>query len=164
MTKIPTKKECIKILKRNKTPSDIIEHSKAVCMVAEKIANNLMKKRIKVNKRLVIAAALLHDIERAKDSHVIRGFRLLNKLGYHEVARVVKKHSLYKLEAKLNQPRTWEEKIVFYADKRCKGSKIVKLEERFAALEKHYKANLSKELKFTKNIEKQLLGNAKIRK
>jgi len=145
-------------LNRNKTPSKIIEHSKAVCKVAEKAANGLIKKGIKLNKKLVIAAALLHDIERAKPNHVIKGSRLLKSMGFSEVAEVVKKHSLYKLEVKNRQPSTWEEKIVFYADKRVKANKIVSLKERFDSLEKAYKVNLSKEFKFTKNIEKELLG------
>jgi putative nucleotidyltransferase with HDIG domain len=157
MTKIPTKKECLAILKRNKTPSNVIKHSKAVCKVAENVANRLVKKKIRLNKKLVIAAALLHDIERAKDNHVVKGERLLKKLGFPEVAKVIKKHSLYKIEEKSRQPKTWEEKIVFYADKRCIGKNIVSLEKRFKALENHYKIDLSKELEFTKKIEKELL-------
>lgn len=162
MTKIPNKKECLEILKRNKTPSDVIKHSKAVCKVAEKIADKLIKNGIKINKRLVIAAALLHDVERGKDMHVVRGIALLKKLGYPEVAGVIKKHSLYKLEIKNHQPKKLEDKIVFYADKRCIGNKIVGLKKRFKALEKHYKVNLSKELEFTKNIEKELFGDNRL--
>jgi len=156
--KIPTKKECLSILNKNKTPSKVIEHSKAVYTVAENITNKLIKKGIKINKNLVIAAALLHDLERGKNNHVVRGFNLLKKVGYLEVAKVMKKHSLFKVTLKNNQPRSWEEKIVFYADKRCKDDNIVSLEERFKALEKHYKVNLSNELKFTRKIEKELLG------
>ena len=160
MTKIPTKEECLKILSNNKTPSKIINHSKAVCKVAEKIADGLIKR--KINKKLVIAAAMLHDVEKGRNQHVARGIKLLKNLGYPEVANVIKKHSLYKLEVKANQPKSWEEKIVFYADKRCVGNKVVSVEERFAALEKHYKVNLSKELKFTKNIEKELFWDNKL--
>lgn len=152
---IPSKKECFEILKRNKTPSQVILHSKAVCKCAENIANALAKKGIKLNKKLVIAAALLHDIERGKNQHVMKGFRLLKKLGYKEVAEVVKKHSLYKIKQKNRQPRSWEEKIVFYADKRCIGNKVVPLEKRFDVLQKHYKVSLSKELNFTEKIEKE---------
>src|SRR3989338_417253 len=155
--KSPSKKKCIELLNKNRTPSKVIEHSKTVCRVAEKVAERLINNKIRLNKRLVTAAALLHDIERGKDRHVIRGFRLLNKLGYSNVANTIKKHSLYKLDLKNRQPRTWEEKIVFYADKRCKDSRIVTLDERFKALESHYKVNLGKELKFTKRIEKELL-------
>ena len=158
---ILTKEECLNILNNNKTPSKVILHSKAVCKVAEKIADSLIKRKIKINKKLVIAAAMLHDVERGRDKHVAMGIKLLKNLGYPEVANVVKKHSLYKLEVKNRQPATWEEKIVFYADKRCVGNKVVSVEERFGTLEKYYKVNLSKELKFTKNIEKELLENKK---
>src|SRR3989338_6350842 len=128
---IPTKEECLSILNKNKTPFDVIEHSKAVCKVAEKNAGKLIRKGIKLNKKLVMASALLHDIEREKPNHVIKGALLLKKLGYPEIADVIKKHSLYKLEEKSRQPRTWEEKIVFYSDKRVMDSKIVSLKERF---------------------------------
>jgi len=162
--KIPTKKECLKLLHKNKTPSNVIGHSKAVCKVAGNIAKKLAGKGVKSNKNLVIAAALLHDIERLKENHVIKGARLLKKLGYPEIAEVVKKHSLYKLEEKDRQPATWEEKIVFYADKKVMGNKIVSLKERFHALEQIYKVNLSKEFKFTKEIEKELFGKIKCNK
>ena len=35
---IHSKQECLDILNKNKTPSNIIEHSKAVCKVAEEVA------------------------------------------------------------------------------------------------------------------------------
>jgi len=155
--KIPTKSECFRLLNKNKTASNVIGHSKTVCKVAEDVAEKLIRKGVKLNKKLVIAAALLHDIERAKPNHVVKGARMLKKIGYLEVADVIKKHSLYKLGEKDRQPSALEEKIVFYADKRAKGNKIVSLKERFNSLEKSYKVNLSKELKFTKKIEKELL-------
>ena len=154
---IPTKEECLILLNKNKTPSKVIGHSIAVCKVAEKIAEKLKAKGIKLDKKLVTAAALLHDIERAKENHVVKGAKLLKGIGFREVSEIVKKHSLYKLQQKKKRPSTWEEKIVFYADKRAMGSKIVSLKKRFGALEKIYKVNLSKELDFTKNIEKELL-------
>ena len=112
---IPTKKECLATLNNNKTPSNVIKHCKIVCRVAEKIADKLIKKKIKLNKKLVIAAALLHDIERAKENHVAKGAKLLKRIGFPKVSEVIKKHSLYRLQQKDRQPRTWEEKIVFYA-------------------------------------------------
>ena len=155
---IPTKEECLVLLNKNKTPSKIIEHSKTVCKVAEDIAEKLIRKGVKLNKKLVIASALLHDIERAREHHVVEGVKLLKNLGFPDVAKVIKKHSLYKLQQKNRQPHSWEEKIVFYADKRVTGDKIVSLEERFKALEKRYHVELSKELEFTKKIEKELFG------
>ena len=159
---IPTKEECLAILNKNKTPSNVIKHSIKVCKVAERIAEGLAGKRIKLNKKMVIAAALLHDIERAKENHVIKGAKLLKSMGFKQISEVVKKHSLYKIRQKGRQPRTWEEKIVFYADKRVMGNKIVSLRKRFEALGKNYNVDLSKELDFTKKIEKELMGNKKI--
>jgi len=155
---IPTREECLIILNKNKTPSKVIKHSRTVCKVAESIAEELIRKGAKLNKKLVIAAALLHDIERAKEDHVIKGAKLLKSMGFSEVSKVVKKHSLYRIQQKNKRPSTLEEKIVFYADKRVMGSKIVSLKKRFEALEKNYNADLSKELAFTKKIEKELLG------
>src|SRR3989338_9030746 len=128
---IPSREQCLQILKNNKTPSNVIEHCKVVAKVAEGIAEKLIKKGRKVNKELVIAGALLHDIERHKDNHVARGAELVKKFGYPEVAKVVSKHTLYEVEIEENQPKTFEEKIVFYADKRVKNDKVVSLKGRY---------------------------------
>jgi len=111
--KIPSRDECLDILNNNKTPSNVIEHCKTVCKVAEDVADKLIEKGNKVNKELVIAAALLHDVERVKDEHIVKGVKLIKSLGYPEVAEVLGKHSLYKQEK--SPPKTFEEKIVFYA-------------------------------------------------
>ena len=154
---IPSREECLATLNKNKTPSNVIEHCKAVCRVAEEVADKLMQKGINVNKKLVTAAALLHDIEREKDSHVAEGAKLLKSLGFPEVAEVVKKHSLYPRDDKETLPKTFEEKIVFYADKRVQGNKIVSLGERFQDLKKRYNIDLSKEFEFAKKIEEGLM-------
>ena len=155
--KIPSKEECLVILKKNKTPSNIIKHCKAVCKFAEDMAEKLIKKGFKVNKKLVIAATLLHDIEREKDNHIIEGAKLLKSLGFPEVAEVIKKHSLYENEREENQPVKIEEKIMFYADKRVKDNKVVSLEERFEDAERRYNIDLKNEFEFCKKIEKELL-------
>src|SRR3989344_7710717 len=132
MTKSPTKEECLKILSDNNVPDNIIAHSKAVSKVALKIADILQKRKIKINKKLVEAGALLHDIKKVNsDDHLIEGFELVKSLGFPEVAQVIKKHGLAHLKEEEFVPKTWEEKIVFYADKRVKSDKIVGVNERF---------------------------------
>ncbi|MBI2523217.1 HDIG domain-containing protein [Candidatus Woesearchaeota archaeon] len=154
---IPSKSECLAILDKNKTPSNVIEHCKAVCKIAEEIADKLIAKNIKVNKKLVTAAALLHDVEREKKDHVMEGAKLIRKMGFPEVAEVMSKHSLHKIENPAQQPRTYEEKIVFYADKKAKESKIVSLEERFKDLKQRYDIDFTKEYAFAKKIKKELM-------
>ena len=154
---IPSKSECLAILAKNKTPSNVIGHCKAVCKVAEEIADNLIKKGIKVNKEMVIAASLLHDIEREKKNHVLEGAKLIRKMGFPEVAEVMSKHSIHKIENPVQQPHTYEEKIVFYADKRAIGGKIVSMEERFRDLKERYNIDFTKEHEFAKKMEKELM-------
>lgn len=153
---IPSREQCLDILNKNKTPSNVISHCETVCKFSEEIADKLIAKGININKKLVIAAALLHDVKKAKENHVVEGAKLIKSLGFPEVAGVMRKHSLYKLEEPDRQPNTYEEKIVFYADKRCIGNKIVRLKERFSSLEKIYNADLSKEFEFTKKVEGEL--------
>ncbi|HJO01847.1 MAG: HDIG domain-containing protein [Candidatus Woesearchaeota archaeon] len=155
--KIPTKKESLDILNKNKTPSNVIEHCKTVCKVAEEIADKLIAKGININKTLVVAAALLHDIEREKDNHIIAGAKLLKSMGFPEVAEVMGKHSLHEIEKEKNKQLRIEEKIMFYADKRVKENKIVSLKERIEDLEKRYNKNFSKEFEFAEKIEEELI-------
>ena len=156
-TKIPSREECLDILNKNKTPSNVIEHCKTVCKLAEDIAGKLIKKGIKVNKKLVVAATLLHDIEREKANHIAEGTKLLKSIGFPEVSEVVRKHSLYGIGNENVKPKTIEEKIVFYADKRVKGNEIVSLKERFEDIKKRYNVDLIEEFEFAKKIEDELL-------
>ena len=161
---LPTPEECYKILKSNNVPDNVVAHLKSVCDFSLKICELLEKKGIDVNRDLVVAGALLHDVKKLSPAdHVIEGFELIKSLGYHDVASVIKKHGLYHLENEEFVPKTWEEKIVFYADKRVKGNKFVSVDERFAYIKQRYKReNVKKEIEFTKKIEHELLGNEKI--
>ncbi len=154
---IPSREECLAILNKNNTPSNVIEHCKSVCKVAEEIADKLIKKGIKLNKDLIIASALLHDIERDKDDHVAAGANLLKSMDFSEIAEVVKKHTLHGVEEEEAQPKTVEEQIVFYADKKVKGRKVVSLEERFEDIKKRYNVDLKNEFEICKKIERELL-------
>ena len=161
---IPTKEVCLKILKENNVSDNIIAHSEAVCDFAMKVADLLKKRSIHVNRNLVAAGALLHDIKKINsDDHVVEGFELVKSLGFPELAQVIKKHGLAHLKEQEFVPKTWEEKIVFYADKRVKSDKIVSVDERFEYIKQRYKKDdVAKEINFTKRIEKELLGNEKL--
>lgn len=157
--KIPTEEECLKILSDNNTPSNVIEHSKAVLKAALKLTEKVENKGKKVNKELIIAASLLHDITRVEKDHVNTGYELVKKLGYQEVAETIKKHGLHHCVKEEHKPKTTEEKIVFLADKHVVENKIVDIEKRFEYLRKRYKGDFKNEYEFTKNIEKELLSN-----
>lgn len=67
-----------------------------------------------------------------KDGHVKAGFNILRDLGEEELALIIKKHGYNSLIAENpgDRPQTWEEKIIYYSDKRVKHDKVVSVEER----------------------------------
>jgi hypothetical protein len=93
------------------------------------------KHRIAVNLSLLHAAALTHDIDKAAqklpgERHPDACVRILTDAGMKEVARVVAKHPLHAILDPSTRPVTWEEKILFLADKMVKYS-IITVDERF---------------------------------
>lgn len=157
MSNIPSREQCLEILHMNGTPPNVIEHCKAVSTFAVLIAGKLQKKNVDVNIRLVEAAALLHDIEKLKPEHVKAGHDLLLSKGFREVAVVVKKHGLENFEDDSYHPKTSEEKIVFYADKRVRDTTVVSLDERFDYIKKKYNfLGIKKEQEYARNIEREL--------
>jgi len=65
-----TIKKALGLLKKVRLPEHIMEHIKKVAYVAEIICDEYKKNHIKLNKNLVVCAALLHDLMRVID---IRG-------------------------------------------------------------------------------------------
>ena len=166
MTKIPTKEECIELLRKNNVPDNIIAHSSAVCDFSMKICDILEKRGINVDRDLVAAAALLHDVKKlAPGEHEIEGASYAESFGFPEVAILIKKHGLKRCHEDEFKPKTWEEKIIFYSDKRIKNDKTVSVDERFEYIKQKYKRGVvDREIKLTKKIEKELLGDEKYAK
>lgn len=162
---IPSKKECIRLLELNGVPQNIIAHLNAVHDFSMKVCDAVEKRKIKVDRKVVAAASLLHDIYKAKSQHhELEGADYIESLGYKEVAQIIRRHGLINLHKEEFQPKTWEEKIVFYSDKKCKGNKIVSVDERFEGIKQTYKREIVEpELQFTKKIEKELLGDEEIK-
>ena len=82
----------LKILKQEETPENVIEHSKAVCKKAMKIADNFKD----ADKDLIKKGALLHDIGRSKThgiTHAVEGAKIVREYGYpEEVQNIVERH------------------------------------------------------------------------
>ncbi|MCD6479052.1 MAG: HDIG domain-containing protein [Candidatus Diapherotrites archaeon] len=139
---IPSEKECMELLKKHNVPENIVKHSVKVKQFALRIARRLKERGQKVDEKLVIAGALLHDLDKADTlqcnrwKHGMKAYEELKKLGMHSVAEVVRKHVLESILT--GELKTIEEKIVYYADKRVRGDKIVSLKERFHYLAERY--------------------------
>ncbi|MBS7655200.1 HD domain-containing protein [Candidatus Bathyarchaeota archaeon] len=144
--KLPSRKKCFNLMKKYNVPENILRHSLTVNKFANQLANSLIAKGELINKILVDRASLLHDIGKFKalskgGFHEEEGYKILKKEGLNEIANIVKKHSLFSVLSENETPVTWEEKIVFYADKRVNEDKIVTLEKRINYLKKRYGKN-----------------------
>ena len=125
----------IEILKKEKTPQNVIDHSIAVCKKACEIAQNFPE----VDIELIRKGALLHDIGRSKThdiTHAVEGVKIAREYNYPEkVLNIIERHigaGITKEEAKSlglfeksYVPETLEEKIVAHADNLISGTKEV---------------------------------------
>lgn len=89
-------------------------------------------------------------------SHEEAGYQVLNSLHEPKIAKIILKHRFSTLIEDENKPETWEEKIVYYADKRVKHEKIVDLKERLRDGRQRY-ARTKKEHEKAKKIERKVL-------
>ena len=136
---IPTRKESMQLLANQNLPKNLMEHIFIVNKIAVFLAEQLRNSgTASINTDLVDKASLLHDIAKPVDFgrntnlHPRVGADMLAKKGYLEIAEIIKKHTITSVLAPLQKDKlsTWEEKIVFYADKRENEGKIVSVKER----------------------------------
>lgn len=125
---IPSRSTVFEILKLNKVPTCIIRHLLAVEKIALLIAQKSVKKGYALNLDLVSAAALLHDVEKGKPNHASKGAEMLTRLGYEQVADIIREHMNISQDA---IEHIDERAVVFLADKMIEGENIVSIEERF---------------------------------
>jgi len=135
-----SKSQALKLLKKYNLKPYKIRH----CLLVADIATNLAKKIKKTNAHLNIdpqvveIGAILHDIDSAIPvkkigQHGKIGYQILKKEGLPEkIARPALSHSVDAICNPNRAPRTWEEKIIAYADKLVRKDKKVTLKERFS--------------------------------
>lgn len=140
------------------TPLHVQRHCRAVAEFGALLARKLQAQGIAVNEKLVYDAGLVHDLVRYVDFRIFNpddwnyavdpvdvafwtemraqhagvhhadvGADILESKGFHDLAEVVRKHNFLQILKGFN---TWEEKLVYYADKRAKHHHIVPLLER----------------------------------
>ena len=138
--KIPSREECNELMAKYSMLPNIVEHSIQVMHVSLAITDNL-KRGVSVNRDMVVAAALLHDITKTrslvtKERHDTSGGELLRELGFPLIAEIVEQHVIIQ---NINlQGRLEEREIVYYADKRVLHDTIVTIDERVHDLIQRY--------------------------
>ncbi len=132
-----------------------------VAKVAVFLANKLdqLDTFDKLDKKLLVAGALLHDIDKnvkklPGERHPDAGVRILKEEWMEEVAALVATHSLHTILAGSDMiqhrgqafqkgqtpsiaPKTWEEKLLFLADKMVKDD-IIGVDARFKLWNEEY--------------------------
>ena len=157
---LPTQAECFEIIKQYHVPSHIVKHCQAVSRLGVFLAQKLKEKGIQVNIEQVERACLLHDIARICDikepdygsltrnvsekdkakwnqirqryynlGHEDAAYEIL-KEKYPTLALIIKKHRYITMLSETERPKSWEEKLVYYADMRVMHDKIVPLKVR----------------------------------
>jgi putative nucleotidyltransferase with HDIG domain len=159
---LPTRKECLAILAEYHVPPHMVNHSLAVAKLALFLAHRLNEKGAAVDVTLLEGACLLHDLLRVHDfkesdfnrfkrtlpeeekakwrrlrekykamTHEDAAYDVL-KERYPALALTIKRHRYMAMLDEQGRPDTWEEKLLYYADKRVMHERIVPLKERLA--------------------------------
>lgn len=139
---VPSRTECMELLRQYDMPLHIRRHSLLVAEVALLLAghlNSLNSSRLDL--RLIEAAALLHDIGKMSglktgENHAVLGAKILDGIVAAAVARIVEEHISLDF-SQVAGPVT-ESLIVNYSDKRVKHDRIVSIEERYEDLIERY--------------------------
>jgi uncharacterized protein len=138
--RIPSPEECDELMAKYSMLPNIVAHSRQVMRVSLAITDNIQQ-GVAINRDLIIAAALLHDITKTRslktrEPHDQSGGELLRELGFVRIGEIVNQHVIlldFDPKARLK-----ESEIINYADKRVMHDRIVSLAERVQDLIQRY--------------------------
>lgn len=167
---IPTANQAKQLWKKYNLPEKKQIHVQLVCDVALFLSSKIMEKDslVRINTQLLQAGTLLHDIDKAipkleGEKHPETGVRVLREEGMEEVADLIKYHSVQFINDPITAPDTWEEKLLFLADKMVK-QEVITVDKRFHLwLEETDLPNSQKEMlrhvyPKVKSLEKELFA------
>jgi len=135
---IPSEEEAMAIHRKYRTGPYIVRHCQAVAMAAVIMADESERRGRALDRKAVIAGALLHDVGRSRTQtvrHGLEGAEILESEGVDsKVVEIVRRHvgaGISPEEAKKlglpdhdYVPRTLEERIVCFADKMVDADKV----------------------------------------
>lgn len=149
---VPGRVDAASLLLSLDPPPWFLRHSRAVAEVAGWLALRVAARGIRVDRAIVEAAALLHDVDKllpadhpaARLPHGDGSAAWLAARGHPELGRAVAAHPVTRLldgdrQRRWVAPATREERIVAYADKRA-GQRLGSMDARFASWARRYRA------------------------
>ncbi len=166
---IPSVKQCFQLIRQMEMMSHIKAHSLMVCQVAELLTDRLTRSdiSIRLNRNLVYAGALLHDITKTRslktgENHAATGDELLCEMDFPQVGAIIRQHVA--LDEYFVSATPDEAEIVNYADKRVLNTDIVSLAQRMDYILERYGTNLEYRQrlrrigKYAEKTEKRIFG------
>lgn len=133
----------------NNTPYNILTHIRLVAAIAYELAVWLGQAGVKVDPLLTQRGAMLHDLckidsillkkergSRGDHARMARDFLLAHN--QPELAEIADRHMPASGPGDPRAPRTWEQKLVHFADKLAEGERVVTPQERIQALIARY--------------------------
>jgi len=162
--RVPSETECRALIEEHGMLPNIVAHSEAVMRVAAAIVDDLIDPD-DVERPLVVAAALMHDITKTraletKERHDESGGALARSLGMERIAEIIEQHVFLK-DFDPEGPLLAKE-IVYYADKRVMHDTVVSLDERVEDLVVRYGTTPERVALIRKNLEYARAVEAKI--
>ncbi len=140
---LPDIDRCMTWLTEQDLPHNIIDHSKTVANVAYLMASWLRQSGEMINPLLAHRGGLLHDLDKLsarqhQEEHGDYSARLLSEKGQPVLAEIARRHVISTILTDGSGPRTWEEKLVYFADKLVEKTTIGPLSVRLGALVQRY--------------------------
>jgi putative nucleotidyltransferase with HDIG domain len=141
VAQIPNEQDCLALLEKYDTPTNIVAHSRRVWDVGRALGEGLIRCKYPVDLNLIRASCLLHDIGKypcivdGTGAHDVRGEQILEKEGFPSVARIVVQHVVLRTS---KDGAVREEHVVYYSDKRVVHDEVASVEDRFVYLKQTY--------------------------
>ncbi|NMC53246.1 MAG: HAD hydrolase-like protein [Chloroflexi bacterium] len=143
---LPSVPTCLGWLQEEGSSSLLLIHVQLVAAIAYQLAIWLRANGQAVDPILAHRGGLLHDLAKllslrtgaSSDDHGRLAARLLTQREQPELAEIAYRHLLFCLIDEDRRPQTWEQKIVYFADKLVEKSQLASLDERLQGLRERY--------------------------
>ena len=165
----PTYEDCQYLWEYYQTPPHVIRHCQAVSRTAVLIAERLNEHGYRFNLELLAVSGWLHDMMRLEEDHGACAARELRKLGYDDVADVVRVHMRYHLDPE--REALDETDLLCFADRLVKEDHFVGLDDRMEyIIEKSRQYNdpeaeprIRRSFQMTKELQKKIEATIGVR-
>ena len=130
--------ECYAIWEKHKLPENIRRHCQKVKQTATDLVDQLIDKGETLNRPVLQAAALLHDLVKTEKNHAVKGGEILRDLGYPKVGAIIAVHMDILVDA---DTAITESEILYLADKLVKNDQLIDLATRKEMVFQTYRDN-----------------------